>query len=175
MDESAIALEPVVAKTWAPAGQTPIIKCKTRSHKKISAIGAIATTPKRRRTRMFFRLHPGKSVKSADCVAFLEQLKQNVKGPFIVVWDRLQAHRSRKVQKLVERENGRIEIVFFPPYAPDLNPIEYGWSHLKSKSMANFAPENEAALKEVAKNKLCEIRRQQRLLRSFIDHSHLFD
>lgn len=174
MDESAITLEPVVAKTWAPAGQTPVIKCKTRSHKKISAIGAIATTPKRRRARLFFRLHPGKNVKGADCVSFLEQLKQNIKGPILVIWDRLQAHRSRKVQRFVEKENGRIEIAFFPPYAPDLNPIEYAWSHLKTKAMVNYAPADEAELKTITKSRLCEIRRQQRLLRSFIDHSHLF-
>ena len=174
IDESAIALSPVVMKTWSPAGKTPVIKVKTRSHRKISAIGCIATTPKQKRIRMFFRLHAGKNVKAADCISFFDQLKQNIKGPIIVVWDRLQAHRSKKVQKYLQKEKSRIQIEFLPPYAPDLNPIEFGWSYLKTKSMYNFAAEDEEVLYKKAKTGLCEIRRERRLLKSFLKHSGLF-
>jgi transposase len=174
MDESAISLRPVVMKTWAPSGKTPSIICKTRSHQKISAIGAVVTTPRCRRMRMFFRLHAGKNVTADDCVAFCEQLKQNIQGPIILVWDRLTAHRSKKVNRYLEKQNGRVMAEYFPPYAPELNPIEYGWSYLKTKSLYNYAAECEAILYEKAKDGLCGIRKQKRLLRSFLKKSGLF-
>jgi transposase len=117
---------------------------------------------------------PWQNVKAADCVSFLEQLKQNIKGPIIVVWDRLQAHRSKKVQRYLIKQKGRITIAFFPPYSPDLNPIEYAWSFLKTKSMYNFAAENEEVLYGKAKNGLCNIRKQRRLLVAFLRRSSLF-
>jgi len=175
IDESAIELKPVVARTWAPSGHTPIIICKTRAHQKISAVGAIVTTPRRHRVRMFFRLHKGKNVKAQECLAFIRQLEQNIKGPIIIVWDRLQAHRSKKVASLIANQQGKILIEYFPPYAPELNPIEYAWSYLKTKSLKNYAPENEEVLYGKAKNKICDLRRSRELLRSFLEHSGLFD
>jgi hypothetical protein len=103
IDERAISLSPIIMKTWSPAGKTPVIKVKIRSHQKISAIGCVATRPKCKRVRMFFRIHPGKNVKAPDCISFFEQLRQNIKSPIIVVWNRLQAHRSKKVQKYLNK------------------------------------------------------------------------
>lgn len=123
---------------------------------------------------MFFRLYKGKNVKGQECVAFFEQLKQNIKGPIIVLWDRLQAHRSRKVAKFLTKQKGQMMVEFFPPYAPELNPIEYAWSYLKTKSLQNFAAENEEVLYAKAKTGLCTIRSQRRLLLSFLDQSGLF-
>ena len=49
-------MAPIVKRTWALAGETPKIIHKTRSHTKISAIGAIAVRHTGRRPRMMFRL-----------------------------------------------------------------------------------------------------------------------
>lgn len=42
-----------------------------------------------------------------------------------MVWDRLAAHRSKEVGKLLLQVSaGRLDVVFLPGYAPDLNQEE---------------------------------------------------
>ncbi len=163
-------MAPVVKKTWAPKGKTPKIIHKTRSHKKITAIGAIAVRYTGRRARMMFRLLEGQNANSQVFVQFLTQLLQNIEGHIIVVWDRLVAHRSKVVNRWLEK-NSRIEMEFFPPYAPELNPVEYLWSYLKMNGLANLAATNLEQLYNESKSSLCSIRKQQDIVKSFIDHS----
>jgi len=170
-DESALQLSPVVRRTWAPCGKTPILKTKTRSHKKISAIGGIAASARGRKARLLFRLHPGKNVGGAECVAFLEQLKLNFPGRHIfVIWDGLRAHWGKKVLRWKSRHS-RIHLFKLPPYAPELNPIEYAWGYLKYHELGNLAPESEAELFIHAKTAICKLRKRRDLLRSFLRHA----
>jgi transposase len=170
-DESGLQLSPVVRRSWAPRGKTPVLKTKTRSHKKISAMGAIATGYGGRRPRLLFRLHPGKNIGATECVAFLEQLSLNFPGRNIfMIWDGLRAHWSKKVEKWVSKHR-RFELFKLPPYAPELNPIEYGWGHVKFHQLANFAPESETDLLVHAKAAICRLRGSPELLRSFLRHA----
>ena len=54
-------------------------------------------------------------------------LPQLVRGD-VVIWDNLAVHKTRAV--LAEFERAEIEMLFLPPYSPDLNPIELCWSKL---------------------------------------------
>ena len=57
--------------------------------------------------------------------------------------------------RLPGRPDGRdIQIAFLPPYAPDLNPVEYLWAWLKRHAMANFCPANLDVLHAAARNNL---------------------
>lgn len=47
-----------------------------------------------------------------------------------VVWDNLSVHKTRAVQDLFAKAG--VELLFLPPYSPDLNPIEMCWSKLKT-------------------------------------------
>jgi len=146
----------------------------------VSIIGAICARPDKRyrsRTRGYFRLYPKENINAAKCREFLRQLLGNVRGPLIVVWDRLNAHRSVKVQKFVASTGGRLTLEHFPPYAPELNPIEYGWAHLKNHVLANHAPKDADELFKAAKAGICETRRRRNVLTGCINHAplHFFD
>lgn len=121
---------------------------------------------------MLFRLHQGKSVKAQDCVDFLVHLRQNIKGPILLIWDRLQAHRSRKVSNYIAGQD-QIEPFFLPPYVPELNPIEYFWSQLKWVELANFTPTSQEELHDFAKTAICKISKDKMKLKSFVKHSPL--
>lgn len=54
---------------------------------------------------------------------FLKTLSQMVGRKLLIVWDRLQAHRSRLLRNYVEQQNGRIALEYLPAYAPELNPV----------------------------------------------------
>lgn len=165
---------PVVRRTWAPRGQTPILRRVGRYHTKVSIIGAICGKPgKPESVRAYFRLHPGRNLDGASCREFLRQLLGNVKGPVIVVWDRLNAHRGAKVKAFAAKQNGHLTLRYFPPYAPELNPIETAWAYLKAKILANHAPADEDELFRSATSGICRTRRSRQLLCSFIRHSGL--
>jgi transposase len=163
-------MSPIVKRTWAKVGQTPRISHKTRSHSKITAIGAIAVRYTGRGARTMFRLLKARNANSAVFVQFLTQLLQNIRGKIIVIWDRLVAHRSRLVNRWLA-QNKRITTEFFPPYAPELNPVEYLWSYLKMNGLSNLAATDLEHLYRETKSSLCSIRKNRNLSRSFIDHS----
>lgn len=165
-------MAPNLKRTWAPKGHTPVIQQVTRSYRKVSAMGAIAVTPRFKRARIFFRLLEGKNFNTDACISFVEQLKQNIRGQIRLVWDRLLAHRSRKMMKYLSRQN-RVAVVYLPAYAPELNPTEYLWSYLKEQTMCNRAHLNLRSLFLDAKLNLCEIRRDRSLAKQFVRHSAL--
>lgn len=171
-DESGFMMAPLVRKTWAPRGETPIIRQRGRSHTKVSAMGSVALSPKGRRVRVFFRLKPDGNFGGDECAEFIRQLEQNIKGPIILVWDRLRAHRSKTVAAQLKKSR-RVEIELLPAYAPELNPVEYLWSYLKAVSMANFAPTELEELRSATKASICSMRRDRQLVRRIITGSPL--
>ena len=53
----------------------------------------------------------------------------------LIVWDRLPAHRSRLGRAFIELSEGHlIETEYLPPYAPELNPVEYIWAYWSSST-----------------------------------------
>lgn len=172
IDEAGFMMAPLVRRSWAPSGQTPLLYQRTRSHQKVSIIGALAVSPTRERVRCYFRLHPNRNIVAPLIVAFLRQLARQIKGPMIVVWDRLQGHRGKAVQAFLQA-NPDVRTVLLPPYAPELNPIEYAWAYLKTNPLANFAPADSAELAIAARSHARNLKRNQRVLRSLIEHSPL--
>ncbi|MET9839537.1 transposase [Streptomyces virginiae] len=63
-------------------------------------------------------------------------------------------------------------IVKLPPCAPDLNPVEGLWVHLK-KSLANLAPHAIDDLTPIVKNRLRGIQRRPEILDGFIAETGL--
>lgn len=50
--------------------------------------------------------------------------------------------------------DGNIQIAFLPPYAPELNPVEYPMAWLKRHALASYCPNNLSELHTTAHNKL---------------------
>ena len=64
----------------------------------------------------------------------------HIREPLLIVWDRLPAHRSRLVREFIELSEGHIATEYLPPYAPELNPVEYIWSYWKQHELPNVCP-----------------------------------
>ena len=133
-------------RTWALRGRTPIIDFHFNwTH--VSAIAALS------RTGFMFRLHEG-SIKKEEIARSLKALKAQIGRPLLVIWDGLKSHRSALVRQYLDSLGGQIRIAFLPPYAPDLNPVEYLWAWLKRQALANYCPNNLRELQTMARNKL---------------------
>jgi transposase len=140
---------------------------RTRHHQHLSVIGAMTVSPKVRRLGWYLRLHPDRSIRQAEVIEFLRDLLRHVRGPLVLLWDRLNAHRGRQVQAFLQR-HPRLDTEHFPGYAPELNPNEYGWAHLKGHRLGNYCPNGLDELHETVDETLPSLTTNQSLLRGFI-------
>lgn len=110
-----------------------------------------------------FRFHEG-SIKKEQIVVFLKALKRHLKQPLLIIWDGLRAHRSKLVRNYLDSTEGHLQVAFLPPYAPDLNPVEYLWAWLKRHALANFCPDNLSELQLTARNRLKSAQRRPNII-----------
>ncbi len=140
LDESGFSLKTTKVRTWGRCGQTPIIPTKLR-WEHLSVSGAITTGG-----QFLHHTHRG-AVRSPQVVDFLEHVLRHVAGEVVVILDRAMIHRSKAVQAFVQ-EHERLSLVYLPPYAPELNPIELIWADLKRNVVGNFCATSVEALKK---------------------------
>jgi hypothetical protein len=67
----------------------------------------------------------------------------------VVVMDNLSSHKIEGVRQLIEKAGA--EVLYLPPYSPDLNPIEKAWSKLKQILRSAKARTKDALEKAIAK------------------------
>jgi|WetSurSiteA1Bulk_404760.scaffolds.fasta_scaffold60973_1 transposase len=174
LDESGFLMAPLVRRSWAPKGQTPILLQRTQSHQKVSAIAVLCISPKRDLVYLYFRLHPDANINGELVLQFLKHLRKQLKNhPLILVWDRFLAHRAKKVQSYITNSKN-LSAEHLPPYAPELNPLENVWGYLKMNSLANDPQQDVSSLAKTARHHGRSIQRQPSLLRSFVKHIPLF-
>lgn len=133
VDESGFYLLPSVLRTWAPVGQTPIIRHKLgREH--LSAISGITPDGE------LYLMVQERSYKGPDVVEFLKHLSEQIHGKLLVIWDGAPIHRSRVIKDyLASGAAARIQLESLPPYAPELNPDEGVWRYLKRVELRNVS------------------------------------
>jgi transposase len=161
----------VVRRTWSRCGQTPVLRHVGRNHKKVSAIAALCVSPDRREVRLYFQLLVDENFNSVAVLRFLKQLARHFAEPLLLVWDRAKIHRGLTTAVFLDVMQWRQ--FHFPPYAPELNPVEYVWSYLKTNPLANLACPEVALLARAGRRHARSLQHKLGLLRSFIRHSPL--
>src|SRR5262249_60279440 len=104
-------------------------------------------------------------------VAFLERLHTAL-GPMTVVWDQIIIHSCALVEQYLPTAPG-ISLESFPPYAPELNPVDDAWFYIKYDRIPNFAPSSTKQLRRAVDRELKRLRTRPDLLRSFIEGAEL--
>jgi transposase len=170
IDESGFMLQPVVRRTWAPRGQTPIQYSWDR-HDRLSLISGITVSPLRQRLGLYFQIYD-QNINYEKVMAFITMVHRHLRRKFIVVLDRYSAHR-KAVRLLQDQHPDWFEVAWLPAYAPELNPVEMVWNHTKYADLANFLPEDVHHLHQSVVASVENTRTQPDLLRSFFKYSGL--
>jgi transposase len=160
---------PPVRRTWAPVGQTPIVRHYYRRDR-ISVIGGLSVSPERRRLGLYFRMQP-KNISQEDVYDFLWHLLRHLRGHLIVVWDGASIHDPKSQIDLL-RKYPRLHLERLPAYAPQLNPIEAAW-HAAKHPLANGRPEDINVLGAALLSSLRNAARSQATLRGCVLQSEL--
>jgi transposase len=86
----------------------------------------------------------------------------------------LPAYRSRAVWEFVRQQRGHFWLEFLPAYAPELNPSEEIWGHLKHRELANHCPKHLGELSLQAVRALKRMLRRPTLIMAFCEQANLF-
>lgn len=161
VDEAAFYLLAGVVRTYAPCGETPILKVfETRDHLSvmsgITLAGQLATLTRAR------------ALVGLDSVTFLRHLFRYFGRELLVIWDGGSIHRANEVKNfLADGWARKIHLERFPAYAPELNPDEGVWQHLKHVELRNLCCADFDHLSIELHLALRRLRRKPDLIRSF--------
>jgi transposase len=147
LDETGLLLQPLVRRTWAPRGQTPVLRSWDR-HDRWSVMGALTVAPWALRLNFYFEFYDH-NIQAEDVCCFLRRLHHQLRRPLIVVLDRGGVHR-KAVRLLQEQGVQWLQPEWLPAYAPELNPTEHVWNHTKWGDLANFIPDDAEHLRQAA-------------------------
>ena len=150
-------------RTWAPRGQTPILRYRYWEH--LSVISAITAEGD------LYTMTQDKAIDSDTVVRFLKHLLRHLSGKLLIIWDGLPAHRSRKVKDFL-REGGaaRVHLAQLPGYAPDLNPDEATWHYLKNVELRNVCCHSLQELRDELRKAIARLRRKPDIIQGFVRH-----
>lgn len=171
LDESGISERPSVRRTWAPKGKTPVI-FSTGSWSTRSVIGVIVCSPTGGSPRLYLRIFFG-AISQKHEIVFLKEFRRHEQGSLILLWDRLAVHRAKTVKEYIASCHN-LAAEHFPPYAPELNPVEYVWATGKNHDLANLYPDGLRDLDRHIRNMKKRLKRRVDLLQGFLKESSLF-
>lgn len=161
-DESGFRADTVHGKTWGVRGQTPVVE-RPGQRQSISAASAVNA-----KGAFWFCTYEG----ALNAELFIELLRKMMhcrKKPVHLVLDSLPAHKKAIVRDYVAATTGRLTLHFLPGYAPDLNPDELVWSHVKRTGTARRPLQKGEKLRERIEAQLTKIQQLPRLVRSFFN------
>jgi len=171
-DESGFLLAPLVRRTLAPRGHTPALRHRARHRDKVSVAAALTLSPAVGRAGLYYQTYPDAYVDAEVYAGFLHALLRHIRRPLVVVQDRGNMHKGPPLREL-NASFARLDLNLLPPYAPELNPVEYVWTHVKHERLANFAPLDVPHLDGTVCRCLDEARHDQSRLHSFFAASPL--
>jgi len=167
IDESGFYLLPAIVRTYAPRGHTPILHVfKTRDH--LSVMSGITLRGE------LFTLTRYASLDGADSVHFLKHLRWQIDRKLLVIWDGSPIHRGEEVKAyLADGAARHIHLERLPGYAPDLNPDEGTWRHLKRVELRNVCCLDLHHLHHELDLAILRLRRRTDLIQSFFTEAGL--
>jgi transposase len=159
-DEAGFQSDPPLRRTYGLKGQTPIVPTSGQ-RQSINAISAVTA-----RGDFWSITYDGK-LNAQVFVLFLRNFMRSRKRPAFFIVDGHPAHRARSVREYIASQRGRLELHFLPPYAPDLNPDEFVWNHMKSNGVAKKPLKMNESLRRRVEKDLRKLANNPKLLRSF--------
>jgi len=160
LDEAGVRSDQVLGRTWGLRGQTPEVPTSGR-RQSVSAISAVNA-----RGAFWYEIYTER-LNATGFITLLSHFMRRRPGPVFLVLDGHPAHRAKAVAQYVQRLAGRLELHFLPGYAPELNPDEFVWNHLKRQGVSKTPLRRDESLRSRVHADLAVIKSRPALVRSF--------
>ena len=139
-----------------------------RLSKRREVSSIVAITPDGRLYARHFRT----SVTSPTVTSALRYFRRRIGTPLLVVWDRLNAHRSQLTTAFIAAHAQDFAIAYLPAYAPELNPEEQCNAFVK-RAMENALPGSVDDLHRLVRLEFARLQRRPKMIVSFFRHAGL--
>jgi transposase len=167
VDEAAFYLLAGKIMTYAPRGQTPVLRVPY-THDHFSVMSGLTPAGE------LYTLVREFALTSHESVLFLQHLSRHLATPLLVIWDGAPIHRTKEIPPfLATVGTTALWLEALPSYAPDLNPVEGVWRQLKLVELANVACHELLELRDELDLAFSRLRRHPALLRSFFAEARL--
>jgi transposase len=160
LDEAGFQSDPPLGRTYGLKGHTPIV-VTSGQRQSINVISAVTA-----RGEFWAATYTGK-LNAEAFVAFLQNFMKGRRGKAFLVVDGHPAHKANIVKQYVQSLKGRLELHFLPPYAPDLNPDEFVWSHMKTNGVSKKPLKKNESMRKRVEEDIANIQTNPQLVRSF--------
>jgi len=158
-DESGIRSDHHAGRTWAPKGQTPLVKA-TGARFSLNMLSAV-------NAQGHFRFMTVEGRVTASVFRdFLKRLITGMDRKIFLIVDGHPVHKAKLVKKFITVHADKIELFFLPPYSPELNPDELVWAHVKTR-IGKATVQNKAELSAVVIRALRSLQKMPHLISSF--------
>ena len=161
-DEAGIRSDNHSGTTWAPKGETPVVKA-TGARFGFNMISAVNPQGHFR-----FMTVEG-SVTASVFRDFLARLIAGVDRKILLIVDGHPTHKAKLVKEFVDTHKEQIELYFLPPYSPELNPDEQVWANVKSR-VAKATVQTKEEMKSLVNGALKRIQKLPRLVIGFFEN-----
>jgi transposase len=165
-DEAGVRSDYHAGTTWAPVGRTPVVAA-TGDRFAVNLISAVSAKGKLR-----FAAYDG-NLNGKVFIDFCRRLLHDSLGPVFLVLDGHPVHRSKAVKAFAASTNGRLRLCFLPGYAPELNPDEWVWKHVKHDRIGRAGVTGPEDLKAKALAALHRLQRLPHLTQGFFRDPNL--
>jgi transposase len=164
LDEMGVRSDAAAGRSWAPVGQTPVIK-RTGKRFRVNMISAISNAGLLR-----FQLFVG-SFSGPVFIDFLRRLVRDCGGRRVhLIVDGHPVHRAKLVSAWVAGHAERIELHFLPGYSPELNPVELLNHDVKANAAGRRRPRSAGELRDELRRYLRRRQQHPEVLVRFFQH-----
>lgn len=160
LDEAGFQSDPPLGRTYGLKGTTPVV-VTSGQRQSINVISAVNA-----RGEFWAATYTGK-LNAESFVVFLKDFMKGRPTKVFLVVDGHPAHKANSVKQYVQSLQGRLELHFLPPYAPDLNPDEFVWSHMKTNGVSKKPLRKNESLRERVEQDIVDLHNNRALVRSF--------
>ena len=165
-DEAGIRSGHHAGTTWAPIGQTPVVKV-TGARFSVNMISAVTA-----KGALRFAVFEGTTT-AKSFTEFCKRLVHDTPGPVYLVVDGHPSHRAKIVTQYVASTGGKLKLFFLPGYSPELNPDEWVWKNVKNDRIAKAGVTSKDDLKAKAVGALRRLQKMPGLVRAFFADPNL--
>jgi transposase len=162
-DESGLRSDAQVGRGYAPMGETPEIRLNTQR----ARVNYIASISNQGAVR--FMLYTQK-LTAQVFVTFLERLIDKRTRKLLWIVDRHPVHRSQFVRQWLEQHHNQLQLLYLPPYSPQLNPAEYLNCDVKQGVHSKPPTRNQNQLKRRVLSHLRKLQKLPRRIIKYFEH-----
>ena len=165
-DEMGLRSDHVAGTSFAPLGQTPIIRA-TGQRFGCNMISAITN-----RGHLAFMVFHGK-FDGRLFIRFMQRLLKQVRGKIYLIVDGHPVHRCVVAREFVSANEQRLRLIRLPGYCPELNPDELLNQDVKTNGLGKSRPSNRTEMIAGVRTHLRRRQRQPQVIRNLFQEKHV--